>query len=128
MIQVEIKGDIKYDDSLKDIKEAIKSHLIPIGREAMEYAKMNKEYNNITWDLVSAYGFGIMVFGELVHIEVPAERNPHVIQETEETIRKACTGLSTGIILANGKEYASYVESKGKEVMSGTAVWVRGRL
>ena len=129
MIAVKVSYDKNiFNEAREFIDEAIKDELIRVGRFACEDAKLTKEYQNRTHDLVNAYGFGVVLHGKLVHSEVLATSNQHVIGETLATINDAVKGMDIGLILANGKFYASFVESKGYLVMSNSAIKAKNEL
>lgn len=119
-----------FDECRQQITDEIRNRLIQAGEEAISHAKITKTYNNITWDLMNAYGYGVVVFGELVKINVPADgAHHHVIAETTDTLNNvARTIKGIALILANGKEYSSYVEAKGRLVLTDTAIWAKNSL
>lgn len=116
---------MSWAESMKDeINKRIVERLVQVGRDALEDAKITKTYENRTWDLVNAYGFGVVLYGNLVHIETaPDSSHLHIVEETEETIKREAFHLDgIYLILANGKSYASYLNATGHDVMSGAVL------
>ena len=60
--------------------------------------------------------------GEIIKMEVPADGNhAGARKETEDFINNG-EKPQNGLILADGMKYASFVESKGYDVLSGAAL------
>lgn len=110
-------------DELKDIiRSNIKESLIGAGEEAIEYAKQNGEYMNHTLNLRNAPGYGVVLDGELKETGVAADGgHGEAKAKTEATISNVVFP-GTGLIIADGMPYASYVEAKGYDVVSGAVL------
>lgn len=108
---------------LKDIIQSnIKESLIEAGESAIEYAKQNGEYMNHTFNLRNAPGYGVVMDGEVIQKGVQADgEHLDAKTKTEATIDKVAFN-GTGLIVADGMPYASFVESKGYDVVSGAAL------
>lgn len=77
--------DAVFDEFKREVKDA----MIEVGEEAVQYAKDNGDYQDITGTL--------------------RKSNEYEVDET-------------GLALKNETEYASFVEAKGFEVLSGAAL------
>lgn len=77
--------DAAFDEFKREVKDA----MTEVGEEAVQYAKDNGDYQDITGTL--------------------RKSNEYEVDET-------------GLTLKNETEYASYVEVKGFEVLSGAAL------
>lgn len=110
-------------DELKGlIQSNIKESLIEVGKEAIEYARQNGEYMNHTLDLRNAPGYGVVMDGELKETGTNADgEHSDAKAKTEATIERAVFP-GTGLIIADGMPYASFVESKGYDVISGAVL------
>lgn len=110
-------------DELKNIIQSnIKESLIEAGESAVEYARQNGEYMNHTFDLRNAPGYGVVMDGELKEKGVHADgEHSDAKAKTETTINNAIFP-GTGLIVADGMPYASYVEAKGYDVVGGAAL------
>ena len=94
-LYMRFKGDISGLDELQErIDDAYFSVLSEVGRNATRNAKNQKTFQNRTGNLANANG-GCVVRNGQIYSEKPKD----------------------GLYLANGMEYASYVESKGFEVI-----------
>lgn len=116
------------DEIQEIIHSEIKEALTEAGKTGVQYAKENGEYKNHTHNLRSGPGYGVVIDGNLDLMEVPSEAGHEEAKEkTENTIKNALFP-GTGIIIADGMEYASYVEKKGYDVLSGAALHIEKKL
>lgn len=105
-------------DELKGlIQSNIKEALIETGEETIEVQKRDSDYLNHTHNLRNASGYAITIDGKEVTRNVPAD-SAHTEAEakTNKTLDKVDKS-GTGLIVANGMEYASFVSSKGYDVV-----------
>lgn len=77
------------DAAFDEFYEEVKGAMIEVGEEAVQYAKDNGDYQDITGTL--------------------RKSNEYEVDET-------------GLTMKNETEYASFVEAKGFEVLSGAAL------
>ena len=110
-------------DELKGlIQSNIKESLVEAGDAAIEFAKQNGEYMNHTFNLRNAPGYGVVMDGEVIQKGVQADgEHADAKAKTEATINKAVFP-GTGLIVADGMPYASFVESKGYDVVGGAVL------
>lgn len=107
---------------LAEAEDEIKQGMIEAAHEGVDYAKIHGEYKNHTHNLRSAPGAAVVMDGEIVDMYIPAESGHQKAKEKTENLLLYGKRPKNGIILADGMEYASFVESKGYDVLSGGAV------
>ena len=108
-----MKVDIDFSGLEKFLAEAeneIKQGMIEAAHEGVDFAKTHGEYKNHTHN------------GEIVDMYIPAESGHQKAKEKTENLLLYGKRPKNGIILADGMEYASFVESKGYDVLSGGAL------
>jgi hypothetical protein len=115
---MEFKGDISgFDELLRKIYDEYYSALSKIGRDATRNAKANKTYQNRTGNLSNANGGCVVRNGKIVDMWVETDgSHPEAVRNTENFLIYS-EKSKDGLYLANGQPYASYVESKGFEVI-----------
>lgn len=118
-IDVDLSG---LDEFLNEAKDEIRQGMIEVAHEGVDYAKIHGEYKNHTHNLRSAPGAAVVVDGEIVDMYIPSESGHQKAKEKTENLLLYGKRPKDGIILADGMEYASYVESKGYDVLSGGAL------
>lgn len=110
------------DEFLAEAENEIKEGMIEVAHEGVDFAKIHGEYKNHTHNLRSAPGAAVVMDGEIVDMYVPAEPGHQKAKEKTENLLLYGKRQKNGIILADGMEYASFVESKGYDVLSGGAL------
>lgn len=120
---MKFKGDISgLDDLLEQIEDAYFSALSEVGRDATRNAKKQKTFQNRTGNLANANGGCVVRNGRIVDIWVETDgSHPDAVKKTENLLIYS-EKPKDGLYLANGMEYASYVESKGFEVLLNNGV------
>lgn len=119
---MKIGKDMSDFDAVDQWEDELWDAVADAGREAVKYAKENGEYRNHTYNLRNAPGYAVVRDGEIVKMEVPADGNhAEARKETEDFIKREAKP-ENGLILADGMKYASFVESKGYDVLSGAAL------
>lgn len=102
----------------KQIEDAFYSKLVEIGRDAIRFAQRNGEYQNRTFNLRNALGFCVVRDGRIVVIEVGDDGgHPDAVRNTENLLIYS-EKPQDGLYLADGMPYASFVESKGYDVLT----------
>lgn len=102
----------------KQIEDAFFSKLVEIGKDAIRYAQKNGEYQNHTFNLRNAPGFCVVRDGRIVAIEVGDDGgHPEAVRNTENMLIYS-EKPQDGLYLADGMPYASFVESKGYDVLT----------
>lgn len=110
-------------DELKElIQSNVKEAIVETGEKAVKVQKesnisQKKTYQNHTFDLRNAPGYAVTIDGEEVARNIPADGGHGEAEaKTNKTLDKA--GKSgTGLIIADGMPYASFVSSKGYDVL-----------
>ena len=101
--------------------------LSQIGRDATRNAKINRTYENRTGNLNNANGGCVVRNGKIVDMWVESDgSHPDAVENTENFLIYS-EKPKDGLYLANGQPYASYVESKGFEVIMTNGVLYAGR-
>lgn len=115
---MEFKGDTKGLDALiKQIDERSDAVLSEVGREACRLAQQDGNYQNRTGNLRNGNGYCVVRDGEVVKMEVLSDgSHPEAVQQTENLLLYS-NKPEDGLYLANGMDYASFVESRGYEVL-----------
>ena len=115
-LYMRFKGDISGLDALQErIDDAYFSVLSEVGRDATRNAKNQKTFQNRTGNLANANGGCVVRNGRIVDMWVETDgSHPDAVRKTENMLIYS-EKPKDGLYLANGMEYASYVESKGFE-------------
>jgi hypothetical protein len=115
---MEFKGDTKGLDALiRQIDERSDAVLTEVGRDACRLAQNDGNYQNRTGNLRNGNGFCIVRDGEVIKMEVLTDgAHPEAVQQTENLLLYS-NKPEDGLYLANGMDYASFVESRGYEVL-----------
>lgn len=99
------------------IQSNVKEAMIEAGEEAIQVQKIESDYLNHTLNLRNAPGYAVIVNGEEVARNVPADgAHGEAKAKTNKTLDNADKS-GTGIIIADGMEYASFVSSNGYDVV-----------
>lgn len=132
---MKIKADTSgCDDLLKRYEDAYFNDLAEIGEEAVIVALEHggasgapKVYEHHTEDLVNANGACVVRDGKIVWMEVAADgAHGEARAKTESLLRKEAT--HDGLWIGNGMEYASYVQSKGFDVIDSAILYAEGKV
>ena len=125
-----VKGDASGLDELeKRIEDAYFDKLIEIGRDAVKFAQNSrggnglKQYQNHTWNLRNAPGFCIVRNGKIVHLEVGDDGGHPEAKANTENLLIYSEHPQDGLYLADGMFYASFVESKGYDVLRNAILY-----
>lgn len=105
-------------DEFKElIQSNIKEAMIEAGEEAMQVQKVESDYLNHTHNLRNAPGYAVIINGEEVARNIPSDGgHAEAEAKTNKTLDNADKS-GTGIIIADGMEYASFVSSNGYDVV-----------
>jgi hypothetical protein len=105
------------DEFKEFIQSSIKESMMETGEDALKVQKEKSDYLNHTFNLRNAPGYAVTIEGKEVARNVPTDGG-HAEAEvkTNKTLDKA-NKLGTGLIIADGMEYASFVSSKGYDVI-----------
>ena len=121
-----VKGDASGLDELQDqIEDAYFNKLIEIGRDAVRFAQQNGSYKNRTWNLRNAPGFCVVRNGKIVHLEVGDDGGHPEAKTNTENLLIYSEHPQDGLYLADGMFYASFVESKGYDVLRNAILYAK---
>ena len=125
-----VRGDASGLDELeKRVEDAYFDKLIEIGRDAVKFAQNSrggnglKAYQNHTWNLRNAPGFCIVRNGKIVHLEVGDDGGHPEAKSNTENLLIYSEHPQDGLYLADGMFYASFVESKGYDVLRNAILY-----
>lgn len=117
--KVDVSG---IDEAFEQWEAEVWDVVTDVGLGAVRYAKEHGGYKNRTGRLRNAPGYAVVKDGEIIKMEVPADGNqPEARKETENFLLYG-KRPQNGLILADGMKYASFVESKGFDVLSGATL------
>lgn len=118
-----ITGDISGLDEFNDmIDDAYFAVLSQVGRDATKNAKRQKTYQRRTGNLENANGGCVVRNGRIIDMWVETDNaHPQAVERTENLLIYS-EKPKDGLYLANGMEYASFVESKGFAVILSNGV------
>lgn len=118
-IKVDVSG---LNEAFEEWESNLWDAVAEAGLDSVQYAKEYGEYKNRTGRLRNAPGYAVVKDGEIIKLEVPSDDNqPEARKETENFLLYG-KRPQNGLILADGMKYASFVESKGFDVLSGAAL------
>lgn len=128
-----VKGDASGLDELQQqIEDAYFNKLIEIGRDAIRVAfhasgapGYPKQYQNHTWNLRNAPGFCVVRGGKIVHLEVGDDGGHPEAKKNTENLLIYSEHPRDGLYLADGMFYASFVESKGYDVLRNAILYAK---
>lgn len=95
--------------------------MIEVGRSFNQYVQANKGYQNITHSLISSTGFAVFVNGDLVHEEFIDGGNAQGKAKGQRVAKENIESKGVQLVCVAGESYASLVESKGKDVITGSS-------
>ena len=130
---ISIEADFSFSDLEKDMQseldkwfDALAQKLMATGRnitdQAIAKVKTNMpggSFGNITYNLRSSIGCGLVVFGEIKEDYFPFGKGDVGQQHGRELMAKVATGISKddiGLIFVAGEKYGVFVQQKGYDV------------
>lgn len=120
------KADIKnfVEGKLRNYKKAIESRLIRTGEEFVTLARDLNTYKDRTGNLRSSIGYVVLYDGKVLteNFEVKSGGDAGA-EKAKSFIQKIAGDFQSGYVLicVAGMDYAAAVESKGKDVLTGTS-------
>lgn len=132
---MEFKGDVSgLYELIQQAEDEYYSKLIEIGKEAIRIAQNShginglKEYQNHTFNLRNAPGACVVRNGKIVWMEVDVDGlHPEAKGETENLLIYA-EKPQDGLYLADGMPYASFVRSKGYDVLDSAILYAKRQI
>lgn len=130
---MEFKGDVSgLDELIQLVEEEYFSKLIEIGKECIRIAQNSrgnnglKEYQNHTFNLRNAPGACVVRDGKIIWMHVAADSSHSEARDETENLLIYSEKPKDGLYLADGMPYASFVRSKGYDVLD-SAILYAGR-
>jgi len=134
--------DIKAKFSISDLQKALKqeyekiekaaiSRLTRIGRLFVAAGRANGEYMNHTYNLRSSVAFAISKDGVIILQDYRQYGNgSEGLNKAKALMDDVASSNGTGValIVVAGEDYAIYVESKGKDVLTGSSQLAKAEL
>lgn len=132
---MEFKGDTSgLDELIQQAEDEYYSKLIEIGKECIRIAQNArggnglKKYQNHTFNLRNAPGACVVRNGKIAWIEVAADSShPEAKGETENLLIYS-EKSQDGLYLADGMPYASFVRSKGYDVLDSAIFYAKRQI
>ena len=126
---MEFKGDLCGIDEIQErIENAFFEKLIEIGKDAIRFAQKNGEYKNHSFNLRNAPGFCVVRAGNIIFMEIGDDgQHPEAVKNTENLLIYS-EKLQDGLYLADGMPYASFVESKGYDVLGSSILYAKRQI
>jgi len=81
-----------------------------------------KTYQNHTWNLRNAPGAAIVRDGNIVDLYIPADGEHLLAKNRTEAMLIFGSKPKDGVVVADGMEYASFVSSKGFDVLDSASL------
>ncbi|WP_347026394.1 hypothetical protein [Bacteroides ovatus] len=81
-----------------------------------------KAYQNHTWNLRNAPGAAIVRDGKIVDLYIPADGEHPLAKNRTEAMLIFGSKPKDGVVVADGMEYASFVSSKGFDVLDSASL------
>lgn len=81
-----------------------------------------KAYQNHTWNLRNAPGAAIVRDGNIVDLYIPADGEHSLAKNRTEAMLIFGSKPKDGVVVADGMEYASFVSSKGFDVLDSASL------
>lgn len=118
-ITVDLSGLDEFPD---EVEEYVNSSMIKAAHDAVNTQKEHnlsskKTYKNHTWNLRNAPGAAVVRDGQIIDLYVPADSSHSQAKDKTENLIVYGKKPDDGVILADGMEYASFVSSKGFDVI-----------
>ena len=126
MSMVPMFGMRQVVDKLNDFTDQCEKDIIElfqyVGEEVVNSARQHGSYKDRTGNLRSSIGYVIVIKGNIVAQSFPGKKTEGkstAVDRAKELAGKHSTGVN--LIVVAGMQYAAAVESKGYDVLSGSA-------
>lgn len=135
MISVEPNFDMRsiHNYMEKKVKEQMDAVVAYLNQKGIEYTNIARRktlakepYNNITFNLVSSVGFAIARDGVIVQSYFPLSGTGAQGKAKGEVLAERVAREYSGpsdivLVLVAGEDYATFVQAKGKDVVSASS-------
>lgn len=124
------KADVKrlIKEKIKNYLAALEARLTRAGEEFVTMARDGGGYNDRTGNLRASIGYVLMYNGRMKSSSFPGNSTGQA--SAKKIARKISSQYPKGFVLVcvAGMEYAAAVESRGKDVITGSAQIIEGTL
>lgn len=129
-VTVDLSG---LDEFVEEVEEYANELMKEAAHNAVDTQKernvsSKKTYQNHTWNLRNAPGAAIVRDGKIVDLYIPADGEHSLAKNRTEAMLIFGSKPKDGVIVADGMEYASFVSSKGFDVLDSASLTVEKEL
>lgn len=114
--------------AIERMKKRTIDNLIKAGQSFNRYAESNKGFQNQTFSLISSIGFVIADDGNIVHEEFIDGGNTEGRAKGLKVAKDNVPKQGVCLVGVAGEDYAIYVESRSKDVITGSAQYTTSLL
>lgn len=123
---MKITSDLSgIDKFVQDVRDELKQKMIDIAHEGVQQAKDKGNIKIILTTSAVLRVLRVVLDGKIEDMYVPAETGHNEAKVKTENLCFYSNRPQNGIMLADGMEYASFVESKGFDVISKPAISIK---
>lgn len=129
-VTVDLSG---LDEFVEEVEEYANELMKEAAHNAVDTQKernvsSKKTYQNHTWNLRNAPGAAVVRNGEIIDLYIPADGD-HVEAKNRTAVKLVFEKKpKNGIVVADGMDYASFVSSKGFDVLDSASLTVEKEL
>lgn len=121
------------DEFVEEVEEYANELMKEAAHNAVDTQKernvsSKKTYQNHTWNLRNAPGAAVVRNGNIVYLYVPADSEHAGAKGKTENLLIYGKLPKNGVVFADGMEYASFVSSKGFDVLDSASLTVEKEL
>lgn len=121
------------DKAIERVENQIYNQLQNIGLEFISNARINADFTDHTGNLRSSIGYVIAKNGKVLSDDFElskkgTDRETGRNKGVEFALAKSKSNIGFVLVVVAGMEYAAYVESKGKDVITGSSLKAEKRL
>lgn len=113
----------KIDACVKILREGLK-----VAHQHQGVAWSPKVYKHHTHNLANAPGFCIVIDGKIVVMEIYGEKTHPEAKKNTEAYLIYAEKAKYGVYIADGMFYASFVSSKGFDVLDSAILYIENKL
>lgn len=129
-VTVDLSG---LDEFVEEVEEYANELMKEAAHNAVDTQKernvsSKKTYQNHTWNLRNAPGAAIVRDGNIVDLYIPADGEHLLAKNRTEAMLIFGSKPKDGVVVADGMEYASFVSSKGFDVLDSASLTVEKEL
>lgn len=129
-VTVDLSGLDEFVESVDDYANEVmkeKAHNA-IDTQKIRNVSSKKTYQNHTWNLRNAPGAAVVRDGKVIYLYVPADSEHTDAKSNTENLILNGKLPKNGIVVADGMKYASFVSSKGFDVLDSAKITLEKEL